>query len=376
MDFVDLKRQYCLIKEDVDKAILAVLNKANFILGEEVSVLEEKLAEYVGVKHCITCANGTDALTLALKTLGVEKGDAVFVPSFTYFASGEVIPLVGATPVFVDVKTDTFNICESSLKAEIEKVIQKGLLKPKAIISVDLFGQCADYNAIEKLAKKYNLKIVEDSAQGFGGSINGKRACSFGDIATTSFYPAKPLGCYGDGGACFTNNPEYAEILKSLRYHGIGKDNDRYDNVRLGYNSRLDTIQAAVLDVKLDRFRDFELKRRNEIAEIYNEQLGKFVTTPTLPEGFESSYAAYTIQTEKRDKLREHLQKSGVPTMVYYPKGLHRQKGLENFALGRLKNTEELEKTVLSLPVHPYLEDKEVEFITKKTGEFFEKEKQ
>ena len=270
MEFRDLKHQYQLHKTEIDTAIQSVLDDADFINGSMVKQLERELAQYVGVKHCITCANGTDALHLALMAWNVGKGDAVFVPDFTFFSSGEVVPLAGAVPVFVDIDKDTYNISPESLETAIEYVIHKTDLKPKVAVAVDLFGQPADFSRIRQTADKYNLLILEDAAQGFGGKIEKKRACSFGDIATTSFFPAKPLGCYGDGGAIFTDNDEWATLLRSYCVHGKGKD--KYDNVRIGMNSRLDTLQAAVLLEKL-KFFDEEVARCNQVAEEYTKRL-------------------------------------------------------------------------------------------------------
>ena len=283
MEFRDLKQQYQLHKKQIDDAVQRVLINTNFIQGSEVSHLEEVLAEYVGVKHCITCANGTDALQLALMTWNIGVGDAVFVPDFTFFSSGEVVTLVGATPIFVDIDEDTYNISPQSLEQAIQYVLEQTNLKPRVIIAVDLFGQPADYEQIKKIAEKYNLLILEDGAQGFGGRIGTKKACSFGDISTTSFFPAKPLGCYGDGGALFTENDEWAELLRSYRIHGKGKD--KYDNVRIGLNSRLDTIQAAILLEKI-KFFDEEIKECNQVAEEYNKGLQGIVKIPVVKEGF------------------------------------------------------------------------------------------
>ena len=252
MQFIDLAAQYTHLKDKIDKRIKTVLDHGKYIMGPEVFELEEKLAEYVGVKHAITCANGTDALQLSLMALDIKKDDAVFCPTFTFFATAEAIAFCQATPVFVDSDAETYNICPENLELQIKKIIKEGKLKPKAILAVDLFGLPANYPELEKIAKKYDLKLIEDAAQGFGGEINGKRAGSFGDLATTSFFPAKPLGCYGDGGAIFTDNDEYAGLLRSYRVHGKGKD--KYDNVRIGMNSRLDTIQAAILLEKLAEF--------------------------------------------------------------------------------------------------------------------------
>jgi dTDP-4-amino-4,6-dideoxygalactose transaminase len=330
MQFRDLAKQYQVLKNEIDQAMLSVASGAHYIMGPEVKELEQQLAEYVGVKHCLTCANGTDALTLALKAWGIGPGDAVFVPDFTFFASAEVVALEGATPVFVDVDDTTFNIDVQSLETAIQKVLADGQLTPKVIVAVDLFGLPADYPKVKAIAQKYNLLILEDGAQGFGGSIDGKKACSFGDIATTSFFPAKPLGCYGDGGAVFTDNDEWAALMNSYRVHGKGTD--KYDNVRIGMNSRLDTMQAAILQVKLRAF-DKEVERVNAAAQQYTQLLKDYVKTPVIPEGFGSSWAQYTIQlpTEaKRNELQAALKAAGIPSMVYYPKPMHEQTAFQH----------------------------------------------
>ena len=319
MQFRDLAKQYQILKADIDNAMLSVASGAHFIMGPQVKELEQQLAEYVGVKHCLTCANGTDALTLALKAFGIGPGDAVFVPDFTFFASAEVVALEGATPVFVDVDDTTFNIDVDSLEKAISQTLAEGKLTPKVIIAVDLFGLPANYPAVKAVAQKYGLLILEDGAQGFGGSIHGQKACSFGDIATTSFFPAKPLGCYGDGGAVFTNNDEWAGLINSYRVHGKGTD--KYDNVRIGLNSRLDTLQAAILQVKLRAF-DHEVEKENEAARHYTQLLKDYVKTPVIPEGFGSSWAQYTIQLpseEKRNALQAALKEAGIPRWSTIP---------------------------------------------------------
>ena len=365
MQFRDLKKQYEVLKPQMDKAILDTVASAAYIGGPRVKALEELLAAYCGVKHCISCANGTDALQLMLQAWGIGSGDAVFVPDFTFFASGEVVSFVGATPVFYDVDMDTFNADVNSLEAAIEAVKAEGKLTPKVIITVDLFGLPADYDAIEALAAKEGLLILEDSAQGFGGEINGKRACSFGDAATTSFFPAKPLGCYGDGGAIFTNDDEVAELLRSLCVHGKGSF--KYDNVRIGVNSRLDSVQAAVLEVKLEAFAGYELEAVNNAAAWYDAQLAGVVKTPVIPEGYMSSWAQYTIQLpsrEVRDGLQEALKAQGIPTMVYYPKPMHSQTAFADVkAYVDCGNTTKLCDTVLSLPMHPYLDEETVKTV-------------
>ena len=369
MQFRDLAKQYQVLKADIDKAMLSVAAGAHYIMGPQVKELEQELAAYTGVKHCLTCANGTDALTLALKAWGIGPGDAVFVPDFTFFASAEVVALEGATPVFVDVDDVTYNIDVTSLEKAIQQTLAEGKLTPKVIVAVDLFGLPANYPLVKAVAQKYDLLILEDGAQGFGGSINGQKACSFGDIATTSFFPAKPLGCYGDGGAVFTNNDEWAQLMNSYRVHGKGTD--KYDNVRIGMNSRLDTVQAAILQVKLRAF-DKEVESVNEAARHYTELLKDKVKTPIIPEGFGSSWAQYTIQLpteEKRNALQAALKEAGIPSMVYYPKPMHQQTAFQN-AQCIMHNeqlncdvAERLCGTVLSLPMHPYMEPSDIENI-------------
>ena len=367
MQFRDLARQYQVLKSDIDKAMIDVASNSHYIMGPQVKELESELAEYVGVKHCLTCANGTDALTLALKAWGIGPGDAVFVPDFTFFASAEVVALEGATPIFVDVDDTTFNIDVESLEKAISQTLTDGKLTPKVIVAVDLFGLPANYPLVKAVAQKYKLLILEDGAQGFGGSINGQRACSFGDIATTSFFPAKPLGCYGDGGAVFTNNDEWAQLMNSYRVHGKGTD--KYDNVRIGMNSRLDTLQAAILQVKLRAF-DKEVELVNEAARQYTELLKDHVKTPVIPEDFGSSWAQYTIQLPnegKRNTLQAALKEAGIPSMVYYPKTMHQQTAFANIQSSifnlQCPTAERLCATVLSLPMHPYIDSADIKLI-------------
>ena len=375
MQFRDLKSQYMHIKETVDANIQEVINDGNFIQGNQVKELEERLADYVGVKHCITCANGTDALQLALMAWGVGSGDAVFVPDFTFFSSGEVVSAVGATPIFVDVDSDTYNISINSLIKMIEKVVNDGIYKPRVIVAVDLFGQPADYNELRKIADKYGMYILEDSAQGFGGMLGDKRDCSFGDISTTSFFPAKPLGCYGDGGAVFTDNSEWDELIRSYKVHGKGSS--KYDNIRIGMNSRLDTLQAAVLLAKLPVFAGEELENEQKIALKYTEKLKEYVKVPVIRDGFYSSWAQYTIQlknSKMRDGLQKYLKDLGIPTMVYYQKPMHLQKAFDNSVYNDddYPNTNRLCDTVLSLPFHPYMSDEDVELVAKSIIEYVE----
>lgn len=367
INFRDLKHQYKVLKQDIDRAVLDVMSSGAFIMGQPVKDLEAQLAEYVGVKHCLTCANGTDALTLALKAWGIGPGDAVFVPDFTFFSSAEVVSLEGATPVFVDVDEDTFNISPESLEETIRHTISEGKLTPKVIVAVDLFGLPANYPAIRQIAQKYGLYILEDGAQGFGGAINGQRACSFGDISTTSFFPAKPLGCYGDGGAVFTDNDEWAALIESYRVHGKGTF--KYDNVRIGLNSRLDTIQAAILQVKLRAFRDYELEAVNKAAVQYTELLKDVpgIKTPVIPNDFYSSWAQYTLRLDsesQRNALQTKLKETGIPSMVYYPKPMHLQTAFQHLTSSiNLLTSTTLSQTVLSLPMHPYLTEADIQSV-------------
>ena len=345
------------MRVEMDEALLGAARSGAYILGPHVAELEQQLADYVGVKHCITCANGTDALRMALMALGIGPGDAVFVPDFTFFATAEAVAMVGAKPIFVDVDENTFNIDDNDLCNKIRDN-QNEELALRAVIAVDLFGRPADYDRLQKVCEMYGLLLVEDGAQGFGGSINGRKACSFGDISTTSFFPAKPLGCYGDGGALFTDNDEWAALLRSLRVHGKGTD--KYDNVRLGLNSRLDTLQAAVLQVKMKHF-DEELKAVNHVAKRYTELLSGKVTTPVIPQGYTSSWAQYTIQADNRDEIQARLKAAGIPSMVYYPRTMSQQTAFAYLNQKPCPVAEQLTKTVLSLPMHPYLTDEEIE---------------
>ena len=376
MQFRDLKKQYSVLKADIDRAVQEVSAAGAFIMGPQVRELEQQLAEYVGVKHCISCANGTDALTLALKAWGIGPGDAVFVPDFTFFSSAEVVPLEGAEPVFVDVCEDTFNIDADDLERAVKQTIAEGRLIPKAVVAVDLFGLPANYARIREVADRYGLLVLEDGAQGFGGSIDGHRDCSFGDIATTSFFPAKPLGCYGDGGAVFTDNDDWAALAASYRVHGKGSD--KYDNVRIGMNSRLDTIQAAILQVKLKAFADYELEAVNDAARLYTarlEGLAPLLKVPVIPEGFRSSWAQYTIRLQDRatrDALQAALKAAGIPAMVYYPKPMHLQSAFSGVIPSEAKESlrlcpvaTSLCERVLSLPMHPYLTEEDIDSVCK-----------
>ncbi|MHB1152807.1 MAG: DegT/DnrJ/EryC1/StrS family aminotransferase [Eubacteriales bacterium] len=368
MQFRDLRAQYKTLKTEIDTGIQSVINSSKFIFGPQVDELEKQLAEYVDVKHCITCANGTDALILTLSAWGIGKGDAVFAPDFTFFATINCAMGRGATPVLIDIDERTFNISPVALEKAIVHTLNEGKLTPKVIIPVDLFGQSANYPEIEKIAKKYSLHILEDGAQGFGGEINGKRACSFGDAATTSFFPAKPLGCYGDGGAIFTNDDELDITLRSIRAQGRSPE-DKYDNRDIGVNSRLDTLQAAILLPKFKAFKEYEVHDINIIADKYTTGLKNVVKTPIVPEGYLSSWAQYTIlleNEEQRNKLQNHLKDIGIPSMVYYPRGMHQQSATIKYGFnnGEFTNTEKVVKTCLSLPIHPYMTDDDVQKIT------------
>lgn len=367
MEFRNLKKQYQVLQIEIDEAISKTLQSGNFISGNVVEELEEKLAEYTGCKYCITCANGTDALELALRALNVGAGDAVFVPDFTFFSSGEVVSTVGAMPVFVDVEIDTYNISAESLEQAITEISSQGKYKPKAVIAVDLFGQPAEYDKILKITKEYNMYLIEDGAQGFGGKIGDKPACSFGDISTTSFFPAKPLGCYGDGGAVFTNNASWNKQIRSLCVHGKSTSG-KYDNIQIGMNSRLDSIQAAILLVKLEAFQKYEIDAVNKFAKIYTENLKDIVDTPFILENYQSSWAQYTIRlksSQERWILQRELSKQDIPSMIYYIKPMNKQQAFsDNRCLcGTIDNTNRLCDTVLSLPISPYMTQTECDMV-------------
>lgn len=369
MQFRDLKKQYRVLKADIDAAMQRVAENCNFISGGEVAELERQLAEYVGAKYCISCANGTDALSIAMMVWGIGSGDAVFVPDFTFFSSGEIVSHCGAVPIFVDVCEETFNIDPDKLESAIINARQEGKYELKAVVAVDLFGLPADMPKIRAICDKYELLLLEDGAQGFGGRIGDKTACSFGDMSTTSFFPAKPLGCYGDGGALFTDNSEWAQAAMSIRVHGKGEM--KYDNVRIGLNSRLDTIQAAILKVKFRAFTEYELTDVNKASEMYDKAFDgcdSMLARPVVPEGFYSSRAQYTLRLkdrETRDGLQAALKGDGIPTMVYYPKPMHRQLafGIAGDTDNDLSVTNKLCDTVLSLPMHPYLTREDADIV-------------
>ncbi len=354
--FIDLQAQRARIEDKINAAIANVLDEGRFVMGSHVAAFEAQLASFGQARHVLGCGNGTDALALPLMAWGVGAGDAVLCPSFTFAATGEIIPWFGATPVFVDILPDTYNIDPVKLEASIEKIKAEGRLTPKVIIAVDLFGQPADYPALSAIAKKHQMKLISDSAQAFGCTLNGHHPLHWADVATTSFFPAKPLGCYGDGGAVLTNCDETAEIIRSLRVHGEG--HDKYDNIRIGMNSRLDTLQAAILIEKLAIFAS-EIERRNVIATRYCDHLqGVVGNVPTIIEGGISTWAQFTIEHDDRDGLAAHLKAHGVPSAIYYPKPMHMQMAYKGFPVGAggLSVSEAKATRVISLPMHPYLD--------------------
>jgi len=364
-NFIDLKKQYNQHKKSIDSAIQKVLAHGQYIMGPEVLALESELSDYLGVKHTLACSSGTDALVLPLMTKNLKRSDAVFTSPFTFFASAESITLAGGTPIFVDIDPVTYNIAPDKLEQGIQNVISEGKMVPKGIMPVDLFGTAADYKRINEIAEKYDLFVLEDAAQSFAADHHGQKAGSLGDVAATSFYPAKPLGCYGDGGAVFTNDSGLYEELVSLRVHGQATTGDKYDNVRIGMNARMDTIQAAVLLEKL-KFYDEEIVSRNHVAESYSEHLEGIVQTPQIPEGQGSVWAQYSVQSEKRVEIIDALKKEGIPTAVFYPIPIHLSTAYKNlgYSSGDFPICESVSKRIFSLPMHPYLEEKDIVTIT------------
>lgn len=345
IDFIDLKAQQHRIKDKIDAAIQNVLTHGQYILGPEVTELEEKLAAYVGAKHCITCANGTDALQIAQMAFGIGPGDEVITPGFTYIATAETVALLGAKPVYVDVNPKTYNLDAEQLEAAITP-------RTKAIIPVSLYGQCADFDAINAIAAKYNIPVIEDAAQSFGATYKGRKSCNLSTVACTSFFPSKPLGCYGDGGAIFTSDDELAKVIRQIARHGQDK---RYHHIRVGVNSRLDTIQAAILLPKLEILDD-EMQARQKVAEVYNQlfhQAG-IQTTPYLEPHNTSAWAQYTIQVDNRADVQEKLKAQGIPTAVHYPIPLNKQPAVVDASVS-LPVGDEIAERVMSLPMHPYL---------------------
>lgn len=366
MQFIDLKSQFERIEPDVCSRVDAVLRGQHYVMGPEIAELERKLADYAGVKHALSCASGTDALVIALMSIGLEKTDAIFVPSFTFFASGESVTLAGGTPVFVDCDPDTYNISSESLEQAIAKTLEEGVLTPKGIIAVDLFGQPADYPALEKIAGEHGLFLLEDAAQGFGATQGGKRTGSFGLVAATSFFPAKPLGCYGDGGAIFTDDDDLADLIRSVRVHGQGSD--KYDNVRIGINGRLDTIQAAVLLAKLEIFDD-EIEARNRVAAAYSERLEGLLATPVVHSGNKSVWAQYTVRAKdagEKEAIIAALKAQDIPSATYYPIPMHLSTAYAGlgYRKGDLPVCEAAAEKVFSLPMHPYLKLEQIDMIT------------
>ena len=382
MQFIDLQVQRARISDRIDSAIAKVLESGQFVMGPQVRAFEEQLAAFSGASHALGCGNGTDAIALPLMAWGLQPGDAVFCPSFTFCATAEVIPWLGATPVFVDVEPDTFNMDPAHLEAAIEQVIKEGKLKPKVIIGVCPFGQAANYPRLREIADKYDLKLIADSAQGFGTTINGRHPSDFADIVTTSFFPAKPLGCYGDGGAVVTNDAALAERIDSLRVHGKAVASDtkgadfehdpKYLNMRVGMNSRLDSIQAAILIEKLAIFAD-EIELRNRAAARYNEKLAPHVTAvPHVAEDVVSTWAQYTIKHPDRDGLQAHLRAKNIPSAVYYPVPMHMNVAYEHYPTGPggLPVTEQLATQVISLPMYPYLDEGDQDRIVEAVAAF------
>lgn len=388
MNFIDLPAQYRALQPELEEAVLETLRSGNYIMGQEVVDLENNLARFAGSKYCVSCSSGTDALVMALMALGIGYGDAVLCPSFTFVATAEAVAMVGAVPIFVDVDPQTFNVDVSALQNSINKfnvdrktysitdalTLKHEDLRLKAIISVDLFGRPCDYDEICALAAENGLKLIVDSAQGFGSTFKGKSPCLYGDIACTSFFPAKPLGCYGDGGALFTDDMELFELLKSIRVHGMGAE--KYENVRLGLTARLDTVQAAILNVKLSAFPK-EIIKRKAVAAEYNERiaaLGRDITCPLITENFDSVWAQYTIvfgTHAAREAVKERLASKGIPSVVYYPKPLHLQGVFKYLQVkaGEFPVSESLGDLVLSLPMHPYLTSEDICTVVEAIGD-------
>ena len=367
IQFIDLQLQRTNLGSKIDKAITGVLEHGRFILGPEVKTLESRLAEFGGMDRCVSCASGSDALLLPLMAWDIKAGDAVFCPSFTFAATAEMVALTGATPVFVDVLPDTYNMDVDHLEKTIDEVNTAGEFQPRAVIAVDLFGQMADYPAIKALTDRHGLKLVSDAAQSFGSSWKGKQSSAYADVVATSFFPAKPLGCYGDGGAVLTNDNALAEAMVSIRVHGQGTN--KYDNVRVGVNSRLDTIQAAILIEKLAIFPE-EIEMRNKVATRYSEALTSVAKVPYVPKDLTSTWAQYTILFENRDKVQAALREDNVPTASYYPLPLHKQTAYRHYPVGggALPVSDNLAGQVLSLPMHPYLDEATQDFIIDKVG--------
>ena len=365
MNFIDLKAQYQHLKAEIDSSIAAVLDHGQYIMGPEVAELEEELKSFIDIKHCITCANGTDALQMLYMAYGIGQGDAVFCPNVTFIATIEPACMLGAVPVFCDIAPLTHNMCLESLERQINAVLTENKLTPKAVIAVDLLGNPMDYNALEKICQKYGLLLIEDAAQSFGSFYNGRACGSFGDSAITSFFPAKPLGCYGDGGAIFTNNDTLTDICRSLRVHGKGSKG-KYHNERIGLNSRLDTIQAAILRPKLKALQSYEINARSKVAKRYNEAFSNYFTIQLIADGTQSIYAQYVLLADnksQRDTILERLKKDNIPSMVYYPAALHELEVFQNICHydERFVNSISYCQRTFSLPMHPYLSEEDQE---------------
>jgi UDP-2-acetamido-2-deoxy-ribo-hexuluronate aminotransferase len=373
--FIDIKAQYAVLKDDIRRRIDNVLDSGRFIMGPEITELEKELSAFTGAKHTVACSSGTDALLMPLMAMGIGPGDAVFVPPFTFVATAEAVALLGATPVFVDLEPETFNIDPDKLELAIQATLkgdasiyplptQDGSLTPKAIIPVDLFGLPADYDRIMPIAERHGLFVLEDAAQGLGGQYKGRMSGSLAHAGATSFFPAKPLGCYGDGGAVFTDDDAMLEKLLSIRIHGQGTD--KYDNIRLGLNARMDTLQAAILLSKLAIFPD-ELERRQQAANAYNSRLSQVngIVCPQTPADMSSAWAQYTIRTNNRDHICDCLRQDSVPTAVYYPIPLHLQRAYLNlgYRAGDMPVSEDMAAQVVSLPMHPYLTEETIDTI-------------
>ena len=368
MQFIDLNAQQQRIYPTLMERIGQVLAHGKFIMGPEVKELEERLATYVGVKHAISCSSGTDALLIPLMAYGVGLGDAVLTTPFTFISTAEVIQLLGATPIFVDIDPKTFNIDPEALEKTVKSLGENPAtktLRPKGIITVDLFGQPADYDKINALAKEHGLFVLEDAAQSFGATYKGKKACSLTEVAATSFFPAKPLGCYGDGGAIFTDQDDLAAVFRSIRVHGQGRN--KYDNVRLGLNGRLDTMQAAILLAKLEIF-DQEVAARQEVAQRYSEGLRPMVEVPYVAPECTSVWAQYSVLSDRKEALLQQLKEAGIPTAIYYPKPLHLQDAFLHlgYQAGDFPVSEKIAASIFSLPMHPYLTSEEQKFIIAK----------
>ena len=364
MEFINLKAQYSRIKKTVDSSIDNVLSHGKYIMGPEVELLETQLKEYVDSKYSISCSSGTDALLMALLALDVKPGDAIITTPFTFIATAEVVSLLGATPVFVDIDPKTFNINSSLIEDKIDEVYSKTNLNIKAIIPVNIFGLPCDYDKIKSISNKYNIEIIEDAAQSFGAEYKNQKSCSLSDLSCTSFFPAKPLGCYGDGGAIFTNDSVLNDKLCSIRVHGKG--NHKYDNINIGINGRLDTIQAAVLIEKLKIFND-EIEQRQTVAKKYNDCLKDYFDLQYIPKDYKSAWAQFCLLAEdslSREKIINYLSDKNIPTAIYYPKPLHMQEAFSKLLNVDLDNsfniTEDISSRIFSIPMHPYLSDDEI----------------